>query len=90
MAMNPNFAGMQDRFRQMGDRMGGPMGSAVNRFGGALGGMFDNKGKGAPQDPAPMVPQATGGFHQPMNQQGRAQLLQAMMQRSRQGRQVGA
>jgi hypothetical protein len=95
MANSELFRALPGRLQTMGDQMGGPMGGAVNRIGtglgGALGKMFDAKGKGAPQDPAPMkVPQATGGFYQPANQQARSQLLQSMMQRSRAGRQVGA
>lgn len=77
------------------------LGQTLTNSGGAiapLGGLFSrlgqsgsgNKGKGAPRQPAPItstaqVPQAAGGFFQPMNGDARSQLLQAMMQRSRGG-----
>jgi hypothetical protein len=54
----------------------------VDQFRSALG----SKNKGGAQNLSPMVPTAAGGFYQPVDTAGRSGLLQAMMQRSRAGR----
>lgn len=71
---------------------GGPltMGDLGQAMGLAFAPIFDSKGKGAPRNPTPMVPTATGNFFQRTSQPDRSSLLQAMMQRSRAGRQMGA
>lgn len=71
----------------------GPMGDKIGQLGSVFGQMLDKKGKGAPQQPANMQVPTAGpgqGFSQPVDQTGRSQLLQAMMQRSRMGRGQGA
>jgi hypothetical protein len=49
-----------------------------------LASKLNDKDKGAPSNLA-MVPTATSGFYSPLDNTGKSQLLQSMMQRSRGG-----
>jgi hypothetical protein len=63
------------------------LGGMLSMLGGDGGGMGD-KAKNSPDKLSPMVPTAAGGFYQPVDTTGRSSLLQAMMQRSRSGREA--
>lgn len=57
---------------------------------GMLSRLFDAKGKGGPKQPATPMPAGTPSFYQPMAGGDRSALLQAMMARSRMGRNPAA
>ncbi len=80
-AMTTMSQGMGDN---VGGQLAGTVGQALTGVGSALG-----KNKDAPADMS-NVPMASGNFYQPVAQPARSQLLQAMMQRSRMGRNQGA
>jgi hypothetical protein len=71
---------------------GGGIQQLLDQLRNKNGGSSGKNGKGAATQPPPMnpnVPQATGSFYQRMDPAARQQLLAAMMQRSRMGRNVG-
>jgi hypothetical protein len=84
----PNVGGA---LTTMGEGMPAPFGALASGAGQAMSGLGSALGKGGKDAPADMsnVPMATGDFNQRIEAPARQQLLQAMMQRSRMGRNQG-